>query len=207
MNIRQSRFLFSAGCTVILAGYLMVWLPHESAGLSFIGVEIGEWVKFLPQVQAGQITPGRDLFYLPPITLGLIIALFTSGWPNRQGTTWLMRGLAVLVSLLAFPSIDAIRFEPASEWLLRLLMIGLVIVVALASSVISRLDRRIIWATIVLIALFGCLLPSWTFFAVRPAVVELFHAPVGPGSGVWLNATGHLLILAVAVNILRRKPA
>jgi hypothetical protein len=207
MNIRQSRFLFSAGCTVILAGYLMVWLPHESAGLSFIGVEIGEWVKFLPQVQAGQITPGRDLFYLPPITLGLIIALFTSGWPNRQGTTWLMRGLAVLVSLLAFPSIDAIRFEPASEWLLRLLMIGLVIVVALASSVISRLDRRIIWATIVLIALFGCLLPSWTFFAVRPAVVELFRAPVRPGSGVWLNATGHLLILAVAVNILRRKPA
>lgn len=199
MSLRTENILFSAGCTLALAGYFMTWLPHDAAGLSFIGIEIGEWVKFLPQMQAGEIAAGRDLFYLPPFTLGMIMVLYTTGWFNRQWSTWLMRGLAVLVSLLAFPSIDAIRFEPASEWLLRLVLIGLVMVTVVVISATGRLDRRIIWFLIGMFALGGLVLPTWAFFAVRPAVAALFQEPVWPGSGVWLNAAGHLLLLAVAV--------
>jgi len=47
------QILIKAGFTAILLGYLLVWLPHEAAGLSFIGIELGEWVKFLPQVRSG----------------------------------------------------------------------------------------------------------------------------------------------------------
>jgi hypothetical protein len=76
--------------TMILAGYLMVWLPQPVVGLSLMGLEMGEWVKFLPQVQAGSL-PDRNLFYLPPITLSLMMIIWTAGWPNRRWQTWAAR--------------------------------------------------------------------------------------------------------------------
>ena len=53
------RTLVRLGFTIILLGYFMVWLPNRLAGLSFIGLEIGEWVKFLPQLRSGQISIDR----------------------------------------------------------------------------------------------------------------------------------------------------
>ena len=44
---RQSALILNASFTVILVGYLVVWLPGPAAGLQFIGVELGEWIKFL----------------------------------------------------------------------------------------------------------------------------------------------------------------
>ena len=53
--MNRSRLLvFHLGLTAIFIGYLTVWLPNELAGLAFLGVEIGEWVKFLPAVQAAR---------------------------------------------------------------------------------------------------------------------------------------------------------
>lgn len=198
LNTAYGRYYL--GLALILVGYFLPWLPNPAAGLSFIGLEIGEWVKFVPQVQMGEITPGRDLFYLPPITTGLILALLTAGWPNRRWQTWAMRGLAILVSLLAFPSLDAIRFEPASEWQARLLLVGLVMLVALLSSVLGTpgRGRRLIPYLITLVALLGASLPTWTFLAMLPAIRTLL-GPVAAGPGLWLNLAGHLWIAGLAL--------
>jgi hypothetical protein len=193
------QLLIKVGFTAIFIGYLLVWLPQPVAGLSFIGVEIGEWVKFLPQVRSGEIVPGRDLFYLPPITLGLMMILWTAGWPNRRWQTWVMRALAVLVALLAFPALEAIRFEPAGEWLLRLLLAAFVFVVAMLFPLTGWLPRDAVirgsWLVIMLLGLLGLLLPTWVFLAMRPAISELFRGEVGIGAGVWMNAAGHLAVL------------
>lgn len=198
LNSAYGRYYL--GLALILVGYFLPWLPNPAAGLSFIGLEIGEWVKFVPQVQMGEVTPGRDLFYLPPITLGLILALLTAGWPNRRWQTWAMRGLAVLVSLLAFPSLDAIRFEPASEWRVRLLLVGLVMLVALLSGVLGApgRGRRFIPYLIALVALLGASLPTWAFLAMLPAIRTLL-GPVAAGPGLWLNLAGHLWIAGLAL--------
>lgn len=187
--------------TLILAAYLMVWLAHENgaAGLSFIGLEIGEWVKFLPQMQAGEILPGRDLFYLPPVTLGLMLVLFTAGWPQGRWQTRATRGLAVLVSLLAFPSLDAIRLEPSSEWLWRLLLVGLVVVAALLAGLLGRVPGRVRWLLMAVLGTAGGVLPTWAFFAIRPAAEEVLQSAVQPGLGVWLNMAGHLLVAMTAM--------
>ncbi|MFZ0547082.1 MAG: hypothetical protein WAM60_16675, partial [Candidatus Promineifilaceae bacterium] len=76
MHSRRYYPLLWVGFTFILAGYLMVWLPQPVVGLSLLGVEMGEWVKFLPQIQAG-LLPDRNLFYLPPILLGLMMVVWT----------------------------------------------------------------------------------------------------------------------------------
>jgi hypothetical protein len=181
----------------------MVWLPQPVTGLSFIGLEMGEWVKFLPQVRSGEILPDRNLFYLPPITLGLMMAMWTTGWPNRRWQTWIFRALAVVVSLLAFPALEAIRFEPPDQWLLRLVMIGFVVVVVILSGFLGRLPARtaglIQWSSMLILGLAGAVLPAWAFLAMRPGIAELFFTSVGFGPGFWLNSAGHLAIAVVSL--------
>lgn len=194
----RGQLLYNVGFTLILLGYLLVWLPQPLAGLSFIGLEMGEWVKFLPEVRTGQIAAGRNLFYLPPITLGLMLALWTSGWPNRRWQSWAMRAVAVMVAMLASPAVEAILQEGSDQWLGRVLMILLVLAVALSIPFLDRLPRSsgvaVAWVVMIGLAVIGLVLPTWAYLAVRPAVAQLFDRSVGVGPGVWLNGAGHLLV-------------
>ncbi len=199
---RGSALFLNASLTVILIGYLVVWLPGPAVGLQFIGVELGEWIKFLG------VGASRNLLYLPPITLSLMILVNTAAWPNRRWQSWAARGLAVMVSLLAFPSIEAIRFEPSSEWLTRLLLIGLQLVVLVIAAIAagkgpSRTRAILRWSTLLLVGVVGALLPSWGYFSVRPLVAEAVGLPIGVGLGVWMNGVGHLLTAAVSFANLR----
>lgn len=209
-RVTTAQLLIRIGFTAIFVGYLMVWLPQPLAGLSFIGIEIGEWVKFLPPVRSGEIGPERNLFYLPPIILALMMILWTARWSNRRWQTWVMRGLAVLVAMLAFPALEAIRYEPISEWLLRLLLLALVFVSAIVLLLTERLPEvttgRAAWFAIMFLGLLGLVLPTWAYLAIRPAVSELFRGEVGVGPGVWLNAAGHLAAVVAGALVLIRPP-
>ncbi|HEX6383546.1 MAG TPA: hypothetical protein VF177_02645 [Anaerolineae bacterium] len=194
---QRAEMLLFLGLTTVFVGYLTVWLPGPVAGLQLIGVEVGEWVKFLGVGQS------RNLFYLPPITLGLIMAVLTAGWPNDRWQTWAMRALAIAVSLLAFPAVEAIRDEPASEWRLRLQLIGLVVVVALIIGAGRKQWQTsfawLPWLLLIFLGVAGALLPVRTYLWVRPVVSLALGLPVGVGLGVWLNGGGHLLVAAVSL--------
>lgn len=193
--MRHAASLTWAGFTLILLGYWMVWLPNPAAGLALTGLEIGEWIKFLPEVQGGAVGP-RELFYLPPIALGLMMGLVTCAWPNRRWQTWGMRGLAVAISLLAFPAIETIRFEGASQWALRLAGIGFVAVVCAGAAWVSRWRPASRWSRwlILALALPAAILPVWLFFPIRDLVSNILGAPLGVGAGVWVHVLGHLLV-------------
>lgn len=203
MISRRVYPLLWAAFTLMLVGYLMVWLPQPVVGLSLIGLEMGEWVKFLPEVQAGAL-PDRNLFYLPPVLLGLMMAVWTVGWPNGRWQNWIIRGLAVLISLLAFPAVEAIRFEPANQWLLRIGLIGLVGVTAVLSGFMARLPQRTLPALLLIFALLSLFLPTWAYLAVRPVIAELLRTEVGFGPGLLLHIVGNLLVVIAVVMLLRR---
>lgn len=204
MLIKFPRLLVFVGLTAVFAGYFAVWLPGPAAGLRLIGVEMGEWIKFLG------VGRSRDLFYLPPISLALMLVLLTIAWPYGLQQGWIMRLIAVGVSLLSFPSLEAIRFEPASEWLLRLMLIGLVGLAAIATGLFAWRHRdrlsveKLTWVVILLIALAGAALPSWVYVTVRPTVSQAFGLPLGFGLGVWLNGIGHLFVALGALICLKR---
>lgn len=187
------------GLTAALIGYFVVWLPGPAAGLRLIGVEIGEWIKFLG------VGTRRNLFYIPPVALGLILALLTSDWPNGRWQTWFARLLAILISLLAFPAVASITLEPSSEWVVRLAMIALVGLAGLASSIASSRTgtSRVIWAAIGLVAVVGLVGPTWQYFAVRPVVEEILRHRVGIGLGLWLNTIGFAMIVLATLLALR----
>jgi hypothetical protein len=182
------------GLTAIFVAYFLVWLPGPGAGLSLIGLELGEWIKFLG------VGAQRNWFYAPPIVLGLLIALWTATWPNRRAGTWLARGLAVAVALLAFPAVAAITSEPRSEWLLRLALIGVVAATAVVAALVARRPGAAWpWALMAVVALVGAVGPTWAYLAVRPVVGAALRQPVGVGAGVVLNALGCLLVAGLCV--------
>lgn len=191
LDLRLRREGMLLGLTAVLVAYFLVWLPGPAVGLRFLGFEIGEWIKFLGVGMA------RNYFYLPPITLGLMLALWTAVWPTNW-KAWLARGTAVAVSLLAFPAVEAVLSEPPSEWLLRLALIGLVTVVAAAAHWLGRWPH-LVWILIALLGLAGGLLPGWEYGVVRPLVAQVVAQPIGIGIGVWLNGAGHLLAAALAM--------
>lgn len=186
------RALLMGGLTAIFVGYFLVWLPGPGVGLQLIGLELGEWIKFLG------VGSRRDLFYLPPIVLGLLLVLWTMTWPPGWGRVWLMRGLAVAVALLAFPAVAAITLEPPDQWLLRLALIGGVALAAGLSALLPPRFARWAWLLMAVVAVVGALAPTWQYLAVHPVVGDILRRPVGVGPGVWVNALGCGLVAAVA---------
>jgi hypothetical protein len=211
---RQTFFLLSF--TAIFMGYLMVWLPGPSAGLQFLGIEMGEWTKFFG------LGIRRNWFYLPPLTLALMLLFFTVGWENGRFQTWLFRGVAVGSSLLAFPALEDLTGPGQSEYLSRVAGIGLVIVVAglltlfggqkrplrLATQVAAQRKpwlQKAGWGLMAIAALVGLVWPTLIYWEVRPYASELIGITLGYGSGFWLNLLGHAVVLALALLQLAKK--
>ena len=190
----QTLFLFSF--TTILVGYFMVWLPGPSAGLQFLGLEMGEWTKFFG------LGVKRNWFYLPPITLALAMLFFTAGWDNGRYQTWLFRGTAAAVSLLAFPALEDLTGPSQSEYLSRVAAIGLVLAVAGLLMLLGSEKRP--WLAplsrvlMIVVGLVGLILPTLIYGEVRPFASDLMRLQLGYGPGFWLNALGHAALVALA---------
>src|SRR5512134_1265544 len=47
------RLLLPLGAALAFWGYVGPWVDHRVAGLAILGLDLGEYVKFLPQVRDG----------------------------------------------------------------------------------------------------------------------------------------------------------
>ncbi len=195
MKAKHLQTLLILGFTAIFIGYLNVWLPGPGAGLSFLGVEMGEWFKFLG------LGARRDLFYLPPITLSLMLLIWTITWPRQGWQAWLMRVIAVVISLLSFPAIEDITGAVREQYVLRVVLIGVVVLVAVLSGFWrpTGKQKRMPWLLLALLGLTGAFLPTWMYMIVRPFASQIMGVPIGIGVGVILNGVGHLLVTAVSL--------
>lgn len=203
LTVKNTQLLIRLSFTFILLGYFLVWLPQPAAGLSFIGLEIAEWVKFIPKVQAGNFFPSRNFFYLPPTTLAMMMAMWTAGWSNNSWRTWITRALAVLISLLVFPAFESIQGEPVSQWQIRIFFIFLVgasvVLAAYYSRENSRLPESVPWSYFLVVGFIGLILPLWSYLAIRPLAEAIIGGHVGIGIGLVLNFIGHLLLVLLSL--------
>jgi hypothetical protein len=195
---RYSQLLLILGVTAVFVGYLSVWLRGPGVGLTFLGVEMGEWFKFLG------LGPRRDLFYLPPVILGLMLAFWTWTWPIKESFdwhAWTIRALGVMVSLLSFPAVEDIIGPVREQSILRVVLIGFVILVALISG-FWRPNRewwRLPWLILIVLGLSGAVLPTWIFMQVQPFLSDILGVSVSAGMGLWLNLLGNMLIVIISL--------
>ncbi len=185
------------GALGVLTGFFSPWVPHESAGLVLTGFELGEWIKFAPQVQSGAASPSRAGFYWPPVVAaaGLALGCVTT----RRWARWTLLAGAVLLSLLPVPLLEEVNNWQgilASRGRIALTFLGL----TTATTVWWRqLTSRTRGAALALIAAVGLTLVSLTFSAAEPIVEQLYNHLIDPGVGYQVTRGGMAVLVVAGV--------
>ncbi len=210
MTRRQARWsaLLAAGAILTAAGYWGPWVAHKAAALVVPGLDLAEYVKFLPEYRNGQVDIWREGFYLPLLTLSLTLSFaswsLTVRWPT------FVRVIAWLASVSAALAMLPPAWSPATlrlpEFRLQVLAIGLCLVAAAGAPVWRR--YRATWAHWVLavLSLLAIAIPIAQFGIIRPALNRVYGRPITPGWGPAVMALG-LGLAAIALVRLARLPA
>jgi hypothetical protein len=133
-----------------------------------------------------------------------MLAVWTMTWPVTEGfdwRAWTVRALAVFVSLLAVPAVEDISGPVREQYILRVVLIGVVIFVALLSGFWRPKGawQRLPWLFITALGLISALLPSWLYLQVQPFLSDILGVPVSAGIGLWLNVLGNALIVITSL--------
>lgn len=174
------------------AGYFGPWVPHRAAGLVITGIDLAEYVKFLPPVMAGQVPIQRETFYLPLISASLIATLIAS---RRSLPLWLrlLAGAAAIpLALAMLPPAWTPGTLRLPEFRLQILAL-LACLAAIPLTVLLRyLPNRAVLLVIALLTLAAVLWPAWSLNQVLPAIRDIYRAPLAPGWGFWLAVIAQL---------------
>jgi hypothetical protein len=206
-----ARLLLLLGLMGLAGATWGPWVDGRGPGLTLLGVDLAEYVKFLPAVRSGALPVYRQLFYLPLFTLsiGLSLAAFISA-------PWLRRSLRLILAIAAIPCALALlppAWSPATfgqaEFQPQLWMLALALALALSSLTAPWLrplpvawTRRIRQAPayfLALLALTATAIPLWQWLRVQPAIESVYHQPLHLGWGGWSLLIGGIVLAAGAV--------
>lgn len=183
-----------------LVGYFGPWINHRVAGLVIIGLDLGEYVKFLVPVRSGQISVWREGFYLPLVTVSLALSL--SAYRDRFAYWWPVRSVMLLVAAVAALNMLPPAWGPplllTAEFRLQSMAIGVCLVIILFSPFMALLSRWISSGIVVTLSLVAIWFPVRDFLRVLPSIRELYHNPVEFGWGIYVMVLG-LIILSGAI--------
>jgi hypothetical protein len=193
------RWLWPTAIVLTLAGYFGPWVNHAAAGLVIMGLDLAEYVKFLPAVRSGELALWREGFYLPLVAVSLACS-FAAFRPEFR-YPWTMRALLLVVAAIAALNLLPPAWTPGLLWtpefrtqtVILLACLGLV----LFSPFVALLPVTVAYGVVTVVALAGIWFPVSQFLAVLPGIRELYRAALQPGWGMYCTTLG-LTILAAA---------
>lgn len=193
------RWLLPLSALITLAGYFGPWVPHRVAGLVVTGLDLGEYVKFLPVVRGGQVSIWREGFYLPLVTVSLALSL--AAFRLQWGYSWLMRMVLLLVAGITAlnllpPAWDQTTFTNP-EFRLQIGALLLCLGAAASSPFLALLPQRMSNLFVILLSGAALWYPLRDFLRVLPAIRNLYNQPLSLGWGVYLLVIGLLLCIGV----------
>ncbi len=190
-----------------LAGYFGPWVPHKAAGLVVIGLDLAEYVKFLPAVRSGALHIEREIYYLPLFVASVAASLLA-------GRRSLAGGLRVLCALAAIP-LALFMLPPAwrpdtlmqPEYRLQTLAILFCVIVWFPGLLVTRfVPDRIILGLLAVLCVAAAIGPFWAFLQIRPEIANLYRQPLPIGWGAWLTLLAYLFAAVVCLEeMLRRR--
>lgn len=196
---RLAWYLLILFGAVGLVGYYGPWAPHRAAGLIVLGLDLAEYVKFLPQVSGGQIRLAREMFYLPLVAATLGCSLIASRGVLPRPLRWFLGLAAIPLALAMLPPAWSPAVLMQAEFRLQVILIALCLLAVAAIPLLQRLPDRAVLATLAALSLAAAALPAWGFLRVLPPIEEVYNHPMAPGWGFWLSLGGFGAAAVVAL--------
>jgi len=202
---RQVRcLLIVLAAAVGLAGYYGPWVTHRAAGLVIIGLDLAEYVKFLPQVASGQVEISREVFYLPLFAGSITASLLASRRCLPTWLRWVLALSAVPLALAMLPPAWSPGLLRLDEFRLQVVAIGVCLALIPGIALTRYLPDRLILVTIAILALLAAIGPAWAFVQVRTAIAQVYRRQSPLGWGFWVSFLGFFGVAFLAVaEILR----
>jgi len=195
-NVDMKRFA-PLGIILALVGYWGPWVNHKTAALVLSGLDMAEFVKFLPGVRAGTEFMIRELFYLPPLAAALCLALMGSNQHLRY-PLWaraIMVMAAVALATIVLPPYPFILQALSSDEFRRQFLAAAGCLAITVGFLLYRcLPRAVMAALLIVVSLAGAIPPVWQFFSIRSALDRVYGQPIHVGWGLWLMVAGFLVV-------------
>ena len=205
LDTKGSKTWFLIGIALVLIGYWGPWVNHKTAALVLSGLDMAEFVKFLPGVRAGTEFMICELFYLPLLAAALCLALAGSNrhlrYPLWARTIMVMTAIALAIIVL--PPYPFILQALSSDEFRRQFLMGAGCLAVIGGMLLyrrrsteahERLPRAIVAGLLILVSLAGTIPPLWQFFSIRSALDRVYGQPIHAGWGLWLTAAGFLVV-------------
>ena len=196
----MSRWLLPVAALLTLGGYFGPWVDHRAAGLVITGLDMGEYVKFLPPVRAGDVWLWRPGFYAPLVAVAATCALIA----YRRALAY---PFWARLGLLALAGIAALNLLPPAWTPARLLepefrvqtgaLVTLLVSVA-SSPVFAHVPALVVRSAVAILAVAAIGYPVQGCLATLPTIAILYGHPLQPAWGLWLTGIG-LVLLMIAV--------
>ncbi len=193
------------GIALVLVGYWAPWVNHKTAALVLSGLDMAEFVKFLPGVRAGTEFMIRELFYLPPLAAALCLALIGSSrlWRYPLWARAIMVIVAIVLAVIVLPPYPFILQALSSDEFGRQFSMAAGCLAVIAASLLyRRLPRAVVAGLLIVVSLAGMIPPVWQFFSIRSALDSVYGQAIPIGWGLWLMAVGLLMVAGVGGWIL-----
>jgi len=204
------KSLAPLGIALALVGYWGPWVNHKTAALVLSGLDMAEFVKFLPGVRAGTEFVIRELFYLPLLAAALCLALMGSTHYFRY-PLWaraLMVIAAIVLAIIVLPPYPFILQALSSDEFRRQFLMGAGCLAVIAASLLyrrrsteahERLPRAVVAGLLIVVSLAGAIPPVWQFLSIRSALDRVYGQPIHIGWGLWLMVAGFLVVAGAGV--------
>ena len=186
---RRDLHAILIGSLLVLTGYFGPWIDHRAAGLVVSGLDLGEYVKFLPAIRNGDLHVWRQGFYLPLFGVSFVLSL--TAFRGEYHAPLLLRIALLLIAAVAalnmLPPAWTPRLLLAAEFRLQTLAIALALAAALLSPLLALLPFRALWPGVALMAFASLLFTVRNFLRLLPDIQRVYHQSVMPGWGFYVT--------------------
>jgi hypothetical protein len=194
--IAMFRVLLPLGWLAAAIGVYGPWIAHPTAALTLSGVDMGEFVKFLPGTLDGSLQVTRQIFYLPPFAIVASIALEIGA--SQLHYPWYVRLaallLAVPVSLQLLPPAWSAASLVTPEFRAQTIALGLSWLLLAGFWLWPNLPLWLSCSMSAALALAAAILTSWQYAVVKPAINQVYGTEPGIGWGFTLCMAGLALV-------------